>query len=55
MRLLNTSGGKAVWLKHSCRQNFAVSSVELCQVGIERKHEVLEEELYREFEGDQNH
>jgi hypothetical protein len=45
LRFLNTSGDKAVWLKHSCRQNFVVSSVELCQVGIEHKHEVLNEEI----------
>jgi hypothetical protein len=36
-------------VKHSCRQNFVVSSVKLCQVGIERRHRVLREELCCEF------
>jgi hypothetical protein len=34
-------GGKAVYERHSCRQNSAVDSVELCQVGIEHRHRVL--------------
>jgi hypothetical protein len=42
-------GGKAVYERHSCRHNFAVNSVELCQVGIEHMHKVQLEELYCEF------
>jgi hypothetical protein len=49
VRLLNTSGGKAVWLKHSCRHNFVGSSMEVCQVGIEHKHKAELEELCCEF------
>jgi hypothetical protein len=38
-----------VWERHSCRQNLAVSSVKLCQVGIEHRHKVQLEELCCEF------
>jgi hypothetical protein len=38
-----------VYERHSCRQNLVVSSVKLCQVGIEHRHKVQLEELCCEF------
>jgi hypothetical protein len=43
--------GKAVYERHGCRHNSVVNSVELCQVGIEHRHQVQLEELYCEFKG----
>jgi hypothetical protein len=42
-------GGKVVYERHNCRQNSAVNSIELCQVGIEHRHKVQLEELCCEF------
>jgi hypothetical protein len=38
LKVVEYLGGKAMYERHSCRQNFVVNSVELCQVGIERVH-----------------
>jgi hypothetical protein len=49
LKVVEYLGGKAVYERHSCRQNLAVSSVKLCQVGIEHRHKVQLEELCCEF------
>jgi hypothetical protein len=38
LKVVEHLGGKAVYERHSCRQNSAVNSVKLCQVGIEHMH-----------------
>jgi hypothetical protein len=38
LKVVEYLGGKVVYERHSCRQNSAVNSVELCQVGIENTH-----------------
>jgi hypothetical protein len=38
LKVVENLGGKAVYERHSCRQNSAVNFVELCQVGIEHRH-----------------
>jgi hypothetical protein len=50
LKVFEYLGGKAVYERHSCRQNSAVNSVELCQVGIERVHSgALRKELCCDF------
>jgi hypothetical protein len=50
LKVVEYLGGKAVYERHSCRQNSAVNSVELCQVGIEHGHSgALKKELCCEF------
>jgi hypothetical protein len=49
LKVVESLGGKAMYEEHSCRQNSAVNSIELCQVGIEHMHKVQLKELYCEF------
>ena len=40
LKVVEYLGGKAMYERHSCKQNLAVSSIKLCQVGIEHMHKV---------------
>jgi len=42
LKVVEYLGGKAVYERHSCRQNFAVNSIKLCHVGIEHMHSGVE-------------
>jgi hypothetical protein len=41
LKVVEYLGGKAMYERHSCRQNSTMDSVKLCQVGIEHRHRVL--------------
>jgi hypothetical protein len=49
LKVFEHLGGKAMYERHSFKQNLAVSFVKLCQVGIEHRHKVQLEELCCEF------
>jgi hypothetical protein len=49
LKVVEYLGGKVVYERCSCRQNLAVSFVNLGQVGIEHRHKVQLEELCCEF------
>jgi hypothetical protein len=56
LKVVEYLGGKAVYERHSCRQNSTVDSVKLCQVVIEHMHRVLRKTYVEKFrQENQNH